>query len=153
MIRSHLLQTRNTTVMLSYNRVLRQHQSLDALYAKAATGCGNAVFLRKILPRREPRSWLRQSSVSLVCVLNICSGSAKIPVNVEKMVATAPKTPYITELKEFFQLNPQKNNNINTSKSNAEVLVGHLPVNQAIKQNNHCVVCRRMSKASFRSRN
>ena len=152
MIRSHLLQTRNTTVMLSRNRVLRQHQSLDALYSKAAIGCGNAVFLRKILPRREPRSWLRQSSVSLVCVIKICSGSAKIPVNVEKMVATAPKTPYFTELKEFFQLIPQKNNNINTSKANAGTSrpsTGQ-PSNQAKQP-----LCRlrRMSKASFRSRN
>ena len=79
----------------------------------------NAVFLRKRPGGREPRSWLRQSSVSLVCVINICSGSAKVPLNVEKMVATAPILPYFTELKGFFPVKPSTNNNMSTSKLNA----------------------------------
>ena len=37
MLRRNLLQIRNTRVILSRNRVLRQHQSLVALHAKAAT--------------------------------------------------------------------------------------------------------------------
>ena len=69
-----------------------------------------------------------QSSVSLVCVINICSGSAKVPVNVEEMVATAPITPYFTELKGFFQLNPQQTTT-QTLRSRTSVLEGHLPVN------------------------
>ena len=85
------------------------------------------VFKEKT-SRREPRLWLMQSSVSLVCGINICSGSAKIPVNVEKMVATAPLTPYFTELKGFFQLNPQQTTT-STIRSRTQVLVGHLPVN------------------------
>ena len=32
----------------------------------------------------------------------------KVPVNIEKMVATAPITPYFTKLKGFFQLNLQQ---------------------------------------------
>ena len=102
LLRRHLLQIRNTRVMLSRNRVLRHHQSLVALYAKAATGCGKAVSSRRKLPRRKPRSWLKQSSVSLVCVINTCLGNAQIPVSGGKMVATAPITPYFTELKGFF---------------------------------------------------
>ena len=82
-------------------------------------GCGNAVSVWKRPPRREPRLWLRQSSVFLVCVISICSGSAKVPVNVEKMVATATITLYFTELKVFFTAKPSINYNINTSKSNA----------------------------------
>ena len=54
----------------------RQHQATVALYAKTATGCGNAVSLGKRSPRREPRSWLKQSIVSLVCVINTCLGNA-----------------------------------------------------------------------------
>ena len=114
---------------LSRNRVLRQHQSLVEFYAKTATGCGNAVYLRQSTPRRDPRYWLRQSSVSLVFVINICSGSAKVPVNVENMVATAPITPYFTELKWFFQLNPQETTTSILRRSRTQVLLGHLPVN------------------------
>ena len=113
-----MLQIRNTRVTLNHNRVLRQHQFLVALYAEGAIGHGNAVSLRKIAPRREPRSWLKQSPVFLVCVINTCLGDAQVPVSVEKMVATAPITPYFTELKWCFQLNPLKiTNNIDTSKS------------------------------------
>ena len=77
-----------------------------------------AVTLGKRHPRRKPMSWLSQSSVSLDCVINICLGSAKVHVNLEKMVATASITPYFTELKRFFQQNTKKNK-INVSKSNA----------------------------------
>ena len=114
--------------MLSRQSVLRHHQSLVALYAKAATSCGNAVSLRKRLPRRESRSWLRQSSVSLVFVINICSGSANVPVNVEKMDASSPITPYFRELKGFFQPNPQQTTT-SILRSRTQVLAGHLPVN------------------------
>ena len=117
---------------LSRNRDLRQHQSLVALYAKAATGCGNAVSLRKRPQRREPRSWLRQSSVCLVCVVSICLGNAQVAVSVGKVVATAPITPYFMELKGFFQLNPQQTT-ISILRSRTQVQVGHLLVksNQA----------------------
>ena len=128
LLQRHLLQIRNRRVTLSGNRDLRQHQFLVALYAKAATGCGNAVSLRKRPPRREPRSWLRQSSVSLVCVINTCLGNAQVPVNVEKMVATAPITPYFMELKGFFQLNPQQKTT-SILRSRTQVQVGHLLVN------------------------
>ena len=112
-----MLQIRNRRVTLSRNSDLRQHQSLVALYAKAATGCGNAVSLRKRPPRREPRSWLRQSSVSVVCVINTCLGNAQVPVSVGKMVATAPITLHGAE--RVFPAKPSTNNNIDTSKSNA----------------------------------
>ena len=84
--------------------------------------------IRKRPPHREPRSWLRQSSVSLVCVINTCLGNAQVPVNVGKMVATAPITPYFMELKGFFQLNPQQTTT-SILRSRTQVQVGHLRVN------------------------
>ena len=65
------------------------------------------VFKEKT-PRREPRLWLKQSSVSPVCVKNTSSGNAQVPVSVGKMVAT----PYFTEPKGFFQLNPLQTTSI-----------------------------------------
>ena len=56
---------------------IRQHQSLAALYVKGATGCGNAVSLRKRPPRREPRSWLKHSSFFLFCMFRQCPSPRK----------------------------------------------------------------------------
>ena len=50
-------------------------------------------LLKEKTPRREPSSWLKQSSLFLVCVINTCSGNAQVPVSAEKMVAAAPITP------------------------------------------------------------
>ena len=113
-----MLQIRNTRVILSPSRVLRQHQSLVALYAKAATGCENAVSLRKRLQHREPRSWLRQSSVSLVCVINICSGSAKYR-KCRKDSCSSSHNTLLHRPERAFPEKASTNNNINTSKSNA----------------------------------
>ena len=44
------------------------------------------------------------------------------------MVATAPITPYLTELKGFFQLNPRQTTT-SVLRSRTQVLVGQLPVN------------------------
>ena len=110
-----------------------------------------SVSLRKSLPRREPRSWLRQGSVSLVCVINICSDNAKVPVNVWKRVATAPIAPYFIELKGFFQLNPQQTTTL-ILRSRTQVPVGHLPINSNKAKQPLCLPWQ-MSKASFRSRN
>ena len=52
----------------------------------------------------------------------------KSPVNVEKIVATAPISPYFTELKGSFQLHPQQTIT-SIIRSQIQVLVGHLPVN------------------------
>ena len=112
---------------LSRNRALRQHQSIVALNAKGATGCGNAVSLRKRPPRREPS--LKQSSVSLVCLINTCLGNAQVPVSVRKMAPTAPITPYFMERKGFFQLNPLQTTTTSILRSRTQVLVRHLPVN------------------------
>ena len=111
--------TQHKSILKPQHRFLRQYQSLVALYAKASTGCGNAVSLRSRPPIREPRSWLRQSSVSLVCVIDICSGSEKVLVNVEKMVATSSHNNLLQGAERVFPAKPSTNNNINTSKSNA----------------------------------
>ena len=97
-----------------------------------------AVSLRKRPPRREPRSWLRQSSVFHVCVMNTCLGNAQFPENVGKMVATAPITPYFMELKRFFPLNPQQTTT-SIIRSRTQVLVGHLLVNSNLAKQPLCL--------------
>ena len=85
------------------------------------------VFKEKT-PRREPRSWLRQSSVSHVCVINTCLGNAQVLETVGKIVATVPITPYFMELKRFLPLSPQQTTT-SILRSRTQVLVGHLLVN------------------------
>ena len=85
-------------------------------------------------------SLLQQSSLSLVCVINIRLDNVQFPVNVEKIGATAPKTPYFTELKRFPQPNPQ----ITTSRirSRTQVQLGQLLVNSNQAKRPLCFLCR-----------
>ena len=79
-------------------------------------------------PTQRAKVWLKQSSVSLVCVINTYLGNAQVPVSVRKMVATAPITPYFTERIGLFHLNPPQTTT-SILRSRTQLLEGHLPVN------------------------
>ena len=113
----YLLQIRNTRVTLSHNRVLRQRQSLVALYAKGATGCGNAVSLRKRTPRRDPRSRLKQSSVSCLRDKHMFR-QCPSPHKCKKDGCNSSHNTLLHGAESVVPAKPSTGNNINTSKSN-----------------------------------
>ena len=123
----HLLQLHNESVFKNRNTAFCQHLSHDASYARAIFGWGSVVCLRKRLPRSKPKLLLKQSSVSLVCVINTSIGNAKVPVNVEKIAAKTLITPYFTKLSWFSQLHPQTATSV--IQSWMQALVGLLLVN------------------------
>ena len=121
-----MLQIRNRRVTLSRNRDPRKHQSLVALYAKAATGCGNAVSLKKRPPRREPRSWLRQSSVSLVRVINVKTSKSNAgtsrPSTGQQQPSKTTTLSSVTDVKGLLQVTELKLTNSSGTSTTALVL-------------------------------
>ena len=111
----------------------------SCIVCKGSHGFGNAVSLRKRPQRIEPGLWLRQSSVSLVCVINTCPDMAKVPVKVGKMIATALKISNITVLQGFYQLNPQRTTTT-ILRSRTQVVVVHLPVNSNQAKQPRCLL-------------
>ena len=85
------------------NSVSISKKMLAVFYAKAAT-----CFVDKRQPRSEPRSLVRQNSISFVSVIKQCSTNARIPASAENMAAINPNAIYPMELKKFFQPQPQK---------------------------------------------
>ena len=88
------------------------------MYVKAAIGCGNAVSLKKKPPRRQPWSWLKQSSNFLVCVIYIFR-QCKNPRKCRKYGFNNSHNALLHGAERVFPAKPS-NDNINNSKSNAD---------------------------------
>ena len=99
-------------------QAFRQHLTHAASYARVVIGFGSVVCLRKRLHRSEPRAWLKQSSVSHVCVIKTCLGKSQVPVEVKKDGCNSSYNTLIHAAERIFPANTS-NNNINNSKLDA----------------------------------